>query len=125
MDFNNREEVINKLKELKSKNLAHMTIEQFSSIAPSFREDIKQATEEEIKTIAEQLKPFYRAEDNNNCIFTGKAPSLQWGLAHGKATDDYSGLTWKCYHYFTINGKERRYERALQYHPDNYEIDEE
>lgn len=126
IDFSNKEDVISKLQELKVKKLPHMTIEQFSRIDEGFAEDIKNATEEELKIISEKLSPFYRIEDSENkCIFSDKFPSLRWGLAHGVATDERTGLTWRCYHYFDINGKARKYERTLQYHPDNYEIEED
>ena len=121
IDFNSKEELVNKLSELKSKNLPHMTIKQFSEIEPSFANDIKSASKEELETIKEQLAPFYRGEDNN-CVFSDSPPRLDWGLAHGMATDYHSGLSWKCYHYFIINGVSNKYERTLQYHPDNYEI---
>ena len=123
IDFNNREEVVNKLQELKGRKLPHMTIEQFSKIDKWFAKEVENATESEKEEINKQLYPFYRAVGDNVCLFTDKAPSLTWGLCHGVAEDYYTGLSWRCYHYFTINGKENRYEVTLQYHPDNYEIE--
>lgn len=123
IDFNNREEVINKLQELKDKKLPHMTIEQFSIIDKSFAKEIEKATDIEKEEISKQLYPFYRAKNDNICIFTDELPSLTWGLTHGVAQDSKSGLSWRCYHYFTINSKKDRYEVTLQYHSDNYEIE--
>ncbi|APQ78580.1 hypothetical protein [Clostridium botulinum] len=126
IDFSNKKEVISKLQKLKGKKLPHMTIEQFSRIDKGFAEDIKNAKKEELKIISEKLSPFYRTEEGDNkCIFSDEFPSLRWGLTHGIATDERTGLAWKHYHYFDINGKTQKYERTLQYHPDNYEIEED
>lgn len=125
IDFHDREEITNKLKELKAKNLPHMTIEQFSELNTSFKDDIKSATEDEKKVISKNLFRFYHSNKGNKCIFTDVYPSLTWGLHHGTLIDSDTGLSWEGYHYYIINKKEHRYEIALQYHPDNYEIDEE
>lgn len=126
IDLNNKEEVANRLKELKERNLPHMTIEQFARISSYFAKDIKEATEDEKKAISEQLIPFYRAEEGpNKCLFSDEEPCLRWGLAHGTAYDEQTGLSWVCYHNFIINGKTQRYDITLQYHPDNYEIDDD
>lgn len=122
IDFNNKEEVVNKLQELKNKKLPHMTIEQFSKIDKCFAKDIEKATDSEKEEISKYLYPFYKAENNNTCIFTDEIPSLRWGLEHGVAYDSKSGLSWKYYHSFTIGEEKHRYEIALQFHPDNYEI---
>lgn len=123
IDFENREDVVTKLQELKNKKLPHMTIEQFSKLDECFAEDIKKATDDEREEINIQLFPFYRGEGDNTCIFTDEFPSLVWGISHGMANDSKSGLRWKCYHYFTIGGKENRYEVTLQYHPDSYDVE--
>jgi hypothetical protein len=125
IDFSNKEEVVNKLNELKAKNLPHMTVEQFSELKPLFKRDIEKATEEEKKIISEELFKYYRSDKENICIFSDEFPVLSWGLHHGTAIDSNTGLSWECYHYFTINGERHRYDRTLQYHPDNYEIEKE
>ena len=125
IDFTNREEVINKLSELKAKNLSHMTIERFAELNIKFKSDIINATEEERKAISEYLQPYCRPDGDNKCIFTDKFPTLNWGLHHGTAIDSNTGLSWECYHYLSINGERQKYEVILQYHPDNYQIDGE
>lgn len=125
IDMSNVEQVTKKLQELKDSKLPHMTIEQFSKIDGYFAELIQSATEEEKAKITEQLYLYYKHEENNNCIFTGTSPILSWTLAHGVAQDEISGLMWHCYHYFTIAGKEYKFQRTLQCHPDGYSLREE
>jgi hypothetical protein len=125
IDFTNRKDVINKLSELKAKNLSHMTIERFAELSIGFKNSIINATEEERKTISEYLHPYCRPKDDNKCIFTDEFPILSWGLRHGTAIDSNTGFSWECYHYLNINGERKKYEVILQYHPDNYQIDGE
>lgn len=125
IDFSSREEVLSKLNELKDKNLPHVTIESFRKMNKLFDKRIDYATEEEIEKIEEYLSVFY--DDTNDgdihkCIFNEERPILTWGLAHGEMYDTNTGLNWRFYHYLTIDGTESRYERALQYHPDGYNI---
>lgn len=125
IDFNNRNEVINKLKELKAKKLPHMTIEQFAKIDSDFANDIIKATDDEKNIINKELNEYYYPENGENkCVFNDESPNLYWGLAHGSAIDERTGLSWRCYHYFIINGQENKYVVTLQYHPDGYEINE-
>ena len=125
IDFTDRQQVISKLQELKEANLPHMDVEKFSQIDSYFSSVIKSATEEEKKVINEYLYPFYNNLKDCKCIFTDQVPLLSWTLTHGVAFDENTGLTWKCIHYFKIDGKEYQFKKALQYHPDNYEIEEE
>lgn len=124
IDFNNAEEVINKLNELKAKNLPHVTIESFREMNKLFNERIDYATDEEREKIEEYLSVFYNDvnDEGIKCIFNEERPILTWGLAHGEMYDTNTGLNWRFYHYLTIDGTESRYERALQYHPDGYNI---
>ena len=128
IDMGNREEIINKLNELKGMGLPHMTIESFRKIDKSFNERIDCATEEEREKIEKYLSVFY--DDTNEdskihgCIFNEKQPMLTWGLAHGEMYDENTGLNWRAYHYLTINGTESRYSRIMQYHPEGYDISE-
>ena len=125
MDFNNRNEVVNKLTELKAKNLSHVTIEQFGELNSLFKTHVLSASDSEKEVIEKDLFRFHRPNEGNKCIFNDETPMLSWGLAHGVAIDENTGLSWKCYHYFIINGVERKYNVTLQYHPDNYSISEE
>lgn len=127
MDFSNREQVENKLKELKNKNLPKMNIEGFSKLDARFAQTITKASDEEKQVINNYLSKYfdYTVSNDNRCLFNEKHPSLSWGLAHGVAQDLNTGLSWVMYHYFIINGEEMRYEHALQYHPDCYDIDED
>jgi hypothetical protein len=127
IDFNNADEVINKLKELKEKNLPHVTVEVFRKMNKLFDERIDYATDDEREKIEEYLNTFY--DDTNDgkipkCIFNEEQPVLRWALFHGTMTDSNTGLDWRAYHYLTIDGNESRYERVLQYHPDCYDINE-
>lgn len=127
IDFNNAEEVINKLKELKAKNLPHVTIEAFRKMNKLFDDMIDYATDEEREKIEEYLSVFYddtNDDDRHKCIINEERPNLTWGLAHGYMFDSNTGLDWKAYHYLTIDGKESRYERIMQYHPEGYDIKE-
>jgi hypothetical protein len=126
-DFNNAEEVINKLKELKAKNLPHVTIDVFRKMNRLFDERIDYATDEEQEKIEEYLSAFYddiNDDGGRKCIFNEERPNLNWGLAHGSMFDSNTGLDWRAYHYLTIDGTESRYERILQYHPEGYDINE-
>lgn len=125
IDFNSREEVINKLSELKAENLSHVTIEQFGELSSMFRTHILSATDSEKEVIEKYLVLFHRPNEGNKCIFNNEEPVLSWGLVHGVGIDENTGLSWKCYHYFIINGVERKYNVTLQYHPDNYSVSEE
>lgn len=127
VDFKNKEEVVNKLKELKEKNLPHVTIESFRKMNKLFDERIGSATDEELEKIEEYLSEFYddtNDEDRHRCIFSEERPMLSWALFHGSMTDSNTGLEWRVYHYLTIDGTESRYERTMQYHPEVYDINE-
>ena len=125
INFRNKEEVINKLKELKEKNLSHVTIDIFRKMNNLFVERIDYATDEERETIEEYLNEFYddlNDVDRHKCIFNEERPVLIWGLSHGEMYDRNTGLDWRAYHYLTIDGTKGRYERIMQYHPDSYDI---
>ena len=128
IDMNNKEEVVNKLIELKAKNLPHATIEAFRKINKLFNERIDYATDEEREKIEQHFNAFYddTSEDNkiHKCIFNDEEPNLTWGIAHGEMYDRNTGLDWRAYHYLTIDGTESRYDRIMQYHPDGYDINE-
>lgn len=129
LDFNNREEVAKKLQELKEKKLPHLTIESFTKVDNQFKNNIQFASDEEMDVIKEYLSQFYDDLDKQGadrvCVFSEKQPNLSWGLVHGTAIDHNTGLDWRGYHYLTIDGKKERYTCFLQYHPDNYTIEEE
>lgn len=125
MDFNDRDQVISRLNELKAMKLPHVTIEKFAELSKTFARDIGCATDDERKAIIDELNKYYRPNDDNKCVFSGRSPSLEWGLSHGVAIDRNTGLSWVCYHYFTIGGYRNRYDVTLQYHPDGYEIGDE
>jgi hypothetical protein len=125
INFNNKKEVVNKLKELKEKNLPHVTIEVFRKMNKLFDKRIDYATDEEKEKIEEYLNKFYDDTNDGNkihiCLFNEEHPELRWGLVHGEMYDNNTGLDWRAYHYLTINGSKDRYERILQYHPDCYD----
>jgi hypothetical protein len=104
-----------------------MTIESFAKINLSFREAISSASEEERVKIAEYLNDFYddSNEKSRKCIITETTPYLRWTLTHGVAEDINTGIDWRQYHYFVINGSKRLYQTTLQYHPDTYYVEEE
>ena len=114
-------EIVAKLKELKGNNLPKMSHVSFFKINGFNYDGI---SENELKNIDEYLKVFYdyTNTDNNRCLFTDESPSLQWGMAHGSAFDEETGLEWKMYHYLTVNGVEEKFTISLQYHPDCYDI---
>lgn len=120
LDMSNKEAVINKLNELKAKNLPRVTIEDFGKLNKSFARDIENATDEEKREISAMLEAFH-IDPNGCCIFTEERPLLEWSLVHGTMFDHNTGLSWRAYHYFTIEGKEKMYDTILQYHPSNYE----
>lgn len=124
IDMNNREQVIAKLAELKAKNLPKVNIESFRKVNKVFDAVIDKATDIEKKEIEEYLSSFY-LELEGHCIFTDKSPFLDWSLIHGIMYDTNTGLSWRAYHYLTINGERRRFDTIMQYHPDNYSIAEE
>ena len=128
INMNNAEEVVNKLNELKAKNLPHVTIESFRKSNRLFDERIDYATDEERDKIEEYLSAFYNDANEENrvhkCIFNDEEPVLGWALFHGTMTDRNTGLDWRAYHYLTIDGTESRYKHIMQYHPDGYDINE-
>lgn len=124
IDMNDLEEVTRKLEELNNLNLPHMTVESLASNNKEFASIIKNALPEEIDEIQKYLYEFLDDTDKKEhvCIFTDKSPRLQWGLVHGVAIDDNTGLSWKVYHYFKAKGKENRFEKTMQYHPHVYKL---
>lgn len=111
-----------RLEELKEMDLPVLTIEKLCEADNSFKiHFVDKATEEELKYMKEYLSHFYYAEDNK-CLFTQEIPCLEWGLCHGVTYDTNSGLNWKTYHYFDVNGENKKYIRSLQYHPNEYSI---
>jgi hypothetical protein len=51
---------------------------------------------------------------------------VTWGLVHGVAHCNGCGIDCMVYHYIEDeNGKKQRVERTLQYHPNNYSINDE
>lgn len=125
IDFNNQAQVIGKLNELKEKKLPHLNIDIFRSKCSYFDSIIDEASEDEKVKINEYLNKFYLPEKENKCIFNDEYPSLQWGIRHGSAYDQLTGLEWICIHYFIINGKKRKVQFSLQFHPDCYKIGDE
>jgi hypothetical protein len=123
IDINNREQVINKLNELKAQNLPHMDIDLFSELDEYFKEQIKTCSEDEKIKINDELHS-YLGQNLKHCIICGEEPYLRWGLAHGVMIDNNTGLSWVYYHYFNMNGQNKKFVRLLQYHPDVYEINE-
>jgi len=124
IDMSNKQEVANKLKELKEKNLPKMTFESLNKLKNGY---LGVPSEKELKVINEYLSKFYDFTESkdNRCLFTEQQATLEWGLAHGIAYDVNTGLSWMEYHYLTINGKEIRVVTALQYHPDCYSVEED
>lgn len=124
MDFNSVEEVKRKLKELKEKNIPKMSIEHMCKIDKEFERDIKNATEGELKEIAEKLSRYVDFGYNDGkCIFEDRHPVLSWGLIHGIMVDSNTGLDWVRYTYLIIGGERKRYEHTFQYHVDCYSCD--
>jgi len=127
-----REEVINRLKEIKAMQLPKMSYAKFKEyygIISSFEE-----TEENIKIMDEYFCKFLDPRNDyigNGCWLCGsKNVCLSWGLAHGIAYSDCCGLSYKKYHYPDDICKDRklfnnRVDISLQYHPDGFEINEE
>lgn len=122
IDFTSMEEVTKRLKELKDMKLEHLNVDLLSEASDRFKHVIKDATDEEKMVINEYLNDFCKPIEWRKCIFSEETPILNWGLVHGVATDEKTGLSWKCIHYFNIRGKKVRYDKSLQYHPDGYEI---
>lgn len=124
INMSDRNQVITKLKELQHNNLPKVDIEEFKKVSSLFSENINNATEKEKVEINQYLSKFY-IDSNGHCIFTEECPDLEWGLTHGVMHDRKTGLSWRAYHYLTINGKETRFEVIMQYHPDCYGICDE
>lgn len=117
-DFSNKEMVMNKLEELKSRKIPHMTYEKLCELYGDLR-----ATENEIKDINEYFQDFCVAGYNDNKdIFSDEECHFQWDLAHGEMHTNDNGRGRRYYHYITVNGKKERFEILLQYHPDVYKI---
>lgn len=123
IDFSSREDVTKRLQELKDMKLEHLNIDLLSEASDRFKHIIKDATDEEKLTINKYLMDFCKPIEWSKCIFSEETPILNWGLIHGVATDELTGLSWKCIHYFKIGGSEVKYKKSLQYHPDGYEIE--
>ena len=123
IDMNNKQEVIDKLKELKEKNLPKLNFESLKNYKNG---RLGTPNDEELEVIEEYLNKFYNftESEDNKCLFTEQSPILNWGIAHGTAYDAETGLSWEQYHYLTIDGKEKKIVMNLQYHPDCYDIDE-
>lgn len=124
INMSDRNQVINKLKELQSKDLPKVSLDNFKKINNKFARDIEYATHDELEVIEKYLSK-YHIDSKGNCIFTEEPPYLEWGLIHGAMYDSKTGLTWNAYHYLTIAGEERRYDTIMQYHPDCYGIYDE
>lgn len=122
IDLNNREQAEKKLKELQSRNLPVLNIDTFSLLDESFKELIKDLTDEEKKEINEYLKSYYHDGAENKCIFSDEVPCLTWALTHGVAIDLNTGFKWKMCHYFKINGVNKKFSIRLQYHPNSYQL---
>ena len=126
-DFSNREMVIEKLKELKERNIPKMSLEKLMSMDRFkwVKNYADKATEEEIKKANEELSKYCECGYNDGKdIFSDEECSFYWGLRHGEMVTDDNGMNRTFYHYLTLAGERHRVEMLLQYHPDGYEIAE-
>lgn len=118
INFESREQITEKLRELKAKNLPKMTWDLFQK---RYGLTYKDLDVKEVEALDDYLSHFADVT-NTTCIFSDEAPELQMALSHGMAIDKNTGLSWRVVHYLTIKGKEIRFDKVLQYHPDDYSI---
>lgn len=126
-DFSNREMVLQKLKELKERNIPKMSLEKLLQIdgCKWLQPYADKATEEEKQKADEELSKYCeRGYNENKDIFSDEECCFYWGLRHGEMVTDDNGMNRTFYHYLTLAGEKHRVEMLLQYHPDCYEIDE-
>lgn len=126
-DFKNREMVIDKLNELKNKDIPKMSLEKLIEMDEYFylKEDYENATEDEISECNKHLNSYCeRGYNEGKDIFSNEECLFYWGLAHGEMVTNDNGMSRTQYHYLTLNGERRKVSMLLQYHPSGYEINE-
>lgn len=125
-----KEEIIQRLKEVKKMKLPKMTylkLKEYGYLPKDFIE-----TEENIKLMDEYLNKYLdsKNEFNNGCWLCGnKDVFLTWGLTHGVSYSNCCGLEYKTYHYPKDICKDNKLFKgriiySLQYHPEGFEIEE-
>ena len=120
-DFNNPEMVTSKLKELRERNIPHMSYAKLCELQGDYDD-----TKEEQGAIDKYFKDFCeKGYNDDKDIFSDEKCYFHWGLRHGNMVTNDNGMDRRYYHYLTIRGEKRRIEMLLQYHPDVYEIDGE
>lgn len=103
----NREETIERLKE--AQELPHATLEDLRNVP-------KGITNEKL---SEYLTAFLKPQET--CWLCEKSLVVDWGLVHGMANCVECGMDVKMYHFpENDDGEKIRFERGLQYHPNNY-----
>lgn len=126
-DFNNREMVINKLNELKARDIPKMSLEKLINMEGyTYLKDVySKASEDEIRECNKHLISYCeKGHNNGKDIFSDEKCSFYWGLKHGEMITDDNGMGRTQYHYLTLNGEKYKISMLLQYHPSVYEIDE-
>lgn len=119
--------VINKLNELKGRNIPKMSLEKLIEMEgyAYLQEDYKAASEDEICECNKHLNSYCERNYNSGKdIFSDEECLFYWGLAHGEMVTNDNGMGRTQYHYLTLNGRKHKISMLLQYHPDGYEINE-
>lgn len=126
-DFSNREMAVQKLKELKERNIPKMSLDKLLKMEDYkyLQSYVDKATEEEKKKAEEELSKYCeRGYNDGKDIFSDEECCFYWGLRHGEMITDDNGMNRTYYHYLTLAGERKKIVMLLQYHPDCYEIEE-
>jgi hypothetical protein len=108
----NQEQTVKRFKEALS--LPSATIEDLRNVPKGITTEV----------LNDYLKQF--TKPTGQCWLCENDLMIAWGLVHGVANCTNCGIECLVYHYLKdVDGDKQKIEMTLQYHPNNYSVNEE